>query len=167
MLLLWSLLNVVVLLGLLYIFGRAALLVKRHMGLGAALFFCGGLLAIGGQSGPAANNLPAANLLGSLPPGTPLGNASSLQTIPLGSGFSKMQLLAEYWVQQGAPKPRGLYFTVAGFLLGHRWQPLTGMLVPQGSRLRYTAVVRHEWTLLGSPVFSSQDEYIGLMPAAG
>ncbi len=165
-LLLWSLLNVAVLLGVLYLFGRAALLLNKYVGLGAALFFSLALLAVGcGKSGTVASSLPTQNLLGALPPGTPLGNSSSLQTIELGVSFNKIQLLAEYWDERGVLKPRGLYATVAGLTLGHRWQPIQGILMPKGSQLRYTAILRHEWTLLGQPIFSSVDGYTGLMPA--
>lgn len=163
LLILWSLLNLVVLLSLLYFFGRAVVLLYKHVGLGAALFFGLGMLTVGwGRSGPEDTN-GQQNMLGALPPGTPLGNGSSIQTIPLG-GFNKIQLLAEYWADQGVAKPRGLYMAIAGFTLGHRWQPVDGALVSEGARLRYTAVLRHDWLLLGQPVFASLNEYTGIMP---
>ena len=102
-------------------------------------------------------------MLGALPPGTPLGNSSSIQTISLG-GFNKIQLLAEYWTNQGVVKPRGLYMAIAGSTLGHRWKSVDGALTPEGVRLRYIAILRHEWLLLGQPVFASVDEYTGIMP---
>ena len=135
------------------------------MGLSAALFLCLGLLVISGKRSDLVTRFTSnQNLLGTLPPGTPLGNASSLQSISLGVFFNKIQLLAEYWSQPGVLKPRGSYVTTAGFMLGHQWQPISGTLVQQGAHLRYTAVLRHEWMLLGSPVFSSLNEYTGLMP---
>ena len=45
--LLWSFLNVAVLLSILYIFFRAAKLLKQYVSVGAALFFGFGLLLIG------------------------------------------------------------------------------------------------------------------------
>lgn len=163
LLILWSLLNLVLLLGLFYFFVRAVLLLNKHIGRGAALFFALGMLTVGcGRSGPEDNGAQQ-NMLGALPPGTPLGNSRSLQTIPLG-GFNKIQLLAEYWTNQGVVKPRGLYVVIAGLTLGHRWQPVAGALIPEGVRLHYTAVLRHEWMLLGQPVFASVDEYTGIMP---
>ena len=163
LLILWSLLNLVLQLGLLYFFGRAVLLLNKHVGRGAALFFGLGMLAVGcGRSGP-EDTSGQQNMLGALPPGTPLGNGSSVQTISLG-GFNKIQLLAEYWTNQGVVKPRGLYVAIAGFTLGHRWRPVDGTLIPEGVQLHYTAILRHEWLLLGQPVFTSVNEYTGTMP---
>ncbi len=164
-LILWSLLNLALQLGLLYFFGRAILLLNRHIGRGAALFFALGMLTVGcGRFGP-KDDSGQQNMLGALPHGTPLGNSRSLQTIPLG-GFNKIQLLAEYWTNQEVVKPRGLYVVIAGLTLGHRWQPVDGTLTPEGVRLHYTAILRHEWLLLGQPVFASIDEYTGIMPEA-
>ena len=162
-LILWSLLNLGLQLGLFYFFVRAAWLLDRHIGRGAALFFVLGMLTVGCSRFGPKDNSGQQNMLGALPPGTPSGNSSSLQTIPLG-GFNKIQLLAEYWTNEGAVKPRGLYMVIAGLTLGHRWQPVHGALIPEGVRLRYTAILRHEWLLLGQPVFASVDEYTGIMP---
>jgi hypothetical protein len=162
-LILWSLLNLVLQLGLFYFFVRAALLLNKHIGRGAALFFVLGMLTVGCGRFEAKDNNAQQNMLGPLPPGIPLGNSRSLQTIPLG-GINKIQLLAEYWTNQGIVKPRGLYVVIAGLTFGHRWQPVDGTLTPEGARLHYTAILRHEWLLLGQPVFASVDEYTGVMP---
>ena len=164
--LLWSLLNIAVLVGLLYTFGRVALVVKRRFGLGFALLFCLGLLAVGGNKVNSATPLtPTKNLLGTLVTGTPLGNSSSLQTIPLGVGAPTIHVLAEYWIKPDTLKPRGLYITTAGLLFGHQWQPIYGAMVQRSTQLHYTATVRHDWMLLGNSVFSSVHEYAGLLPA--
>jgi len=165
---LWSALNVALLLSLLYIFFRAAVLVKRHIGLGAALFFGFGLLLIGcSKSGAGASVIPSANLLTTVPKDAPLANTSAVQHIDLG-GTNKLILLTEYYTENGRiTKPRGLYATVSGFMLGHTWEPLYGRLEKRGNRLYYMAAINHHWNLLGMRVLTQGgEEFEGFMPDA-
>ncbi|GAB3293286.1 hypothetical protein ACFQT0_05925 [Hymenobacter humi] len=164
--LLWSILNVALLLAFLYIFCRAALLVKRHIGLAAALFFGFGLLLVGcSKSGKGAAALSPVNLLTSVPKDAPLANATAIQRIDLG-GTNKLELLAEYYTQDGTiTKPRGLYATLSGFMLGHAWQPVTGWVGKRGNGLHYMAAINHHWDLLGVRVFTQAGEqFEGIMP---
>jgi hypothetical protein len=158
---LWSALNVVLFAGLVYIFFRAAKLVKQHIGWPAAIFFVVGLTIIASRPSSAipGNN----NLLLGIPQNTPLGNASTLKLVHLGSN-NDLNLLAEYHQQNGLVRPRGLYASVSGFLLGHTWQLVTGMLEQRGSQLQYTAVLTHNWNLLGMRVFSQTNDFTGFMP---
>jgi hypothetical protein len=163
--LLWSGLNIVAILGLLYVFFRAAQLLRQHVSWAAALFFSMGLLAIGcGKTKNQASSIPEQNLLGAVPKGTPLGNGSSLQNVKF--GFNTLQLLAEYRAEQGIAKPRGLYASIAGLTLGHTWQPIAGTVVQRGQQLYYTATLSHEWTLLGNLVYTNSETYEGFMPIA-
>jgi hypothetical protein len=165
---LWSALNIVVLLGCLYIFGRALILVRRHIGLMAALFFSFGLFLIGcGKSSTDAPATAPVNLLTSVPSNAPLANASVVQHVALG-GTNQLILLAEYYTENGRiTKPRGLFATVSGFMLGHTWQPVTGFVEKRGDRLFYTAAINHHWSLLGVPVFTQGGEiFEGYMPSA-
>ena len=157
--LLWSFLNGAVLLSILYIFFRAAKLLKQHVSVGAALFFGFGLLLIGCsklETGtPAA---ASANLLTTAPLKAPIANASVLQHVALG-GSNQLILLAEYYTENGRiTKPRGFYATVSGFMLGHAWQPVTGFLEKRGNQLHYTAFINHHWSLLGVRVFTQGGE---------
>jgi hypothetical protein len=106
-----------------------------------------------------------ANLLGSLPANTPLGNGSATNTTALGSGM-KLHMLAEYFETDGVVKPRGLYTAIQGVVIGHRWHPLLGRVEQAGQQLRYMAVLEHTWLLLGTPVFKQTQEYSGAMPLA-
>lgn len=158
---LWSALNAGLFVGLVYIFFRAAKLVKQHIGWPAAVFFVVGLTIIASRP---ASSLPGNNnLLPGIPPNAPLGNASTLKLVPLG-GSNNLNLLAEYHQQNGLVRPRGFYAFVSGFWLGHTWQPVTGLLEQRGSQLYYTAVLTHNWNLLGVPVFSQTTDFTGFMP---
>jgi len=160
---LWSTLNVVLFAGLVYVFFQAAKLVKQHIGWLAAVFFVIGLLFIANRP---ASSLPSnENLLPGIPKNAPLGNASTLKLIHLGSS-NELNLLAEYHQNNGLVRPRGLYANVSGFLLGHTWQPITGLLEQRGSQLYYNAVLTHNWNLLGIRVFSQTTNFKGLMPVS-
>lgn len=158
---LWSALNAGLFVGLVYIFFRAAKLVKQHIGWPAAVCFVVGLTVI--ASRPASSLLNNDNLLPGIPQNAPLGNASTLKLVPLG-GSNNLNLLAEYHQQNGLVRPRGLYASVSGFWLGHTWQPVTGLLEQRGSQLYYNAVLTHSWNLLGVPVFSQTTDFTGFMP---
>ncbi|RYU84410.1 hypothetical protein [Hymenobacter persicinus] len=162
--LLWSALNLGLLLGFLYLSFRAVHLLKQHVGLGAAAVFGIFLLTMGSKARSTATSAPPQNLMAGARPGAPLGDGSALYSVPL--GFTTLQLVAEYYKTAGAVRPRGLYATVDGIGLGHRWQPLAGSLQPQGRQLRYSLALNHTWCLLGTPVFSSVSELEGLIPTA-
>jgi len=160
--LLWSALNLALWLSILYTFFRAARLVKQYIGMGTALFFGFGLLLIGCDKSP--NQLtPPSNLLSSVPKDAPLGNASSHQAINLG-GSNKLELRAEYYQENGKVRPRGLYATVSGFMVGHTWQPSGGFLEQSGRQLRYHTFLTHNWNLLGVQIFTQTEEFSGAIP---
>lgn len=162
--LLWSLLNLLLFAGVLYILFRATKLVKQHMGWGATLFFVFALLAIGGRK-VSSGSVAGQNLLAKAQ-GGPVANASAVQKIALG-GTNELTLIAEYNVEQGVMRPRGLYAPISGLLLGHEWEPVMGQLNQQGSQLHYTAVLHHHWFLLGMRVLTlSGEEFEGMMPPA-
>lgn len=159
---LWSAVNVALFLGLLYIFFRAAQLVRRHIGLGAALFFVFGLLLVGcTKSGNQSSQSTTQNMLSGIAKDTPLGNGSALKRIPM--GYNKLILLAEYRQENGIIKPRGLFATVSGVLVGHSWQPITGSLRQRRQQLHYTAIMRHTWNLLSIPVYNNMEQFEGEM----
>ncbi|MDO7850026.1 hypothetical protein [Hymenobacter convexus] len=166
--LLWSALNVLVLLGIVYILFRAAKLVRQHLGRGALLLFVLAVLVISRRSanptGPVKNLLARASTHGLF------SNAGANQTVDLG-GSNRLFLRAEYDSSHNSLKPNGLYASISGFTLGHRWEPVMGTLQPHGTQLRYWAVLNHHWLLLGTPVLtSSGEEFEGLMntqPAIG
>lgn len=165
---LWSALNIALLLSLLYIFFRAAVLVKRHIGLGAALFFGFGLLLIGcSKSGKKATSVSSANLLTSVPKNAPFANTSAVQYIDLGA-TNQLILLTEYYTENDSiVKPRGLYASVSGLMVGHSWEPVSGFIEKRGNRLYYTTVINHHWDLLGMRVFTQALEvFEGFMPPA-
>ena len=163
--LLWSALNAVVFLGIGYLFFRAARLVQQHMGVSAALLFVGGLLTV--SCGRTSTPITAPkNLLVNIPANAPLGNAKATWHTALG-GSNTLFLLAEYRVSNGLIIPRGLFATVSGITLGHRWEPTTGMLEQKGTQVQSLAVLNHQWLLLGTPVFTSSNEiFEGLMTVA-
>jgi hypothetical protein len=158
---LWSALNIGLFVGLVYLFFRAAKLVKQHMGWLAAICFVAGLTIIAGK--PASSFPSNENLLLGIPKNAPLGNASALKLVLLG-GSNYLNLLAKYHQQNGLVQPRGLYASVSGFQLAHTWQPVTGHLEQRGSQLHYTAVLTHNWNLLGIHVFSQTTDFTGFMP---
>ena len=150
---LWSLLNAALLFGFLHIFFRAAKLLKQYVGLGASLFFMFGLLTIGcGRPSEKSAKLPPENLLAGKQKDIPLGNGSSHQQVALG-GSNTLFVLAEYYKQDDIIRPRGLFATVSGLTLGHRWQPLGGTLTQHDQQLHYELTLKHEWLLLGTPVY--------------
>ena len=163
--LLWSVLNVVFFLGISYLFFRIARLVQQHMGVSTALLFVCGLLVVGcGRTSKLVTS--PKNLLVNIPANAPLGNASATRHITLG-GSNTLFLLAEYRVSNDIIVPRGLFVTVSGIMLGHRWEPTTGMLKQRGTQVYFWAVLNHQWLLLGTPVFTSSSEiFEGLMTAA-
>ena len=129
------------------------------------MLFGAGVLQL--SSRPTAASLTSTatgNLLTDTLPNAPLGNASAVQKVGLGS--NKLELLAEYYQSDTLVRPRGLYATVSGVVAGHRWKPLSGSLAPSGRQLRYSIVLQHDWLLLGTVLYSSQAEvFTGLMPA--
>lgn len=160
--LLWSVLNILVLIGIGYILFRAAKLVRQHMGWGATLLFVCALLVLNGRntSGPTR---PAKNLLANPSEHGHPANASAGQNINLG-GSNELHLRAEFDSANNTLTPHGLYAVVSGIMLGHQWEPVLGMLQQQGSQLHYWTVLNHQWLLLGIPVFtSSGTEFEGLM----
>ena len=158
---LWSAPNGLVLLGIFYILFRAAGLVRRHMGTGAALLFVLAVLLISSRR-PAKPAGPSKNLIAKVPKSGPISNAGAGQTIDLG-GTNQLFLRAEYDSAGRTLTPNGLYAGVSGFMLGHDWEPLLGMLQPQGPQLRYWTVLNHHWLLLGTSVFTRGAEFEGLM----
>ncbi|RZL13382.1 MAG: hypothetical protein EOO62_08295 [Hymenobacter sp.] len=161
---LWSGLNVLVVLALLYLFFRVIILVKQYLGTGVAVLFIFGLLLISCRptEAPALENI---NLLAGAAPTMLLGNASSRYSIPLGMG-GQLQLLAEYQQEQQVVRPRGLYVLVSGLLIGHTWRPLVGRVKQAGQQLHYYVVMQHSWKLLRWTIFSEAREFEGLMPIA-
>ena len=160
--LLWSTLNVLVLLGICYILFRAAKLVWQHVGRGTALLLVLVLLILSNRSSssPPEQNR---NLLAKTSEHGPLANASAGQTIDLG-GSNHLYLRAEFDSAKNTFTPHGLYAGVSGFMLGHRWEPISGMLHQQGDQLRYRTVFNHHWLLFGTTVFTSGGvEFEGLM----
>lgn len=162
--LLWSALNVAVALGLLYAVVQAARLLRQRFGLALAAFFSLGMVLLSCRSTDQPTILNA-NLLGTLPPNTPIGNGRATNTTALGGGI-KLTILAEYFEAAGVVTPRGLYPVIVGVVAGHRWRPVTGTVEQAGRQLRYMAVLEHSWLLLGIPVFKQTQEYTGTMPLA-
>ena len=150
---LWSLLNVVAYLGLFYLLFHATKLLKQRFNLATAVFFLIGLVAVSGSSKPQPKTSAAPNLLSGIPANTPLGNGSVTKKISIGS--NSLFLLAEYHKEDSVIRPRGLFAVVSGFTLGHRWEPSAGSLVQHNNQLRYRLMMRHEWQLLGSTIYSS------------
>jgi hypothetical protein len=160
--LLWSALNALLLLGIIYILYRAAKLLKQHLGWGAALFFVFALLMISSRSSTNQSG-PPQNLLSDASKSGPVANASAHQTIDL-KGTNKLSLVAEYDSSNGKLVPRGLYATVSGFVFGHNWKPGLGMLQQQGTQLQYWVTMNHEWLLLNLPIFTQDgEEFQGTM----
>lgn len=128
------------------------------------MFFMFGLLTIGcGRSGTKSAELPPENLLVGKRKDIPLGNGSSHQQVALG-GSNTLHVLAEYYKQDNIIRPRGLFATVSGLTLGHRWQPLGGTLTQHRQQLRYELRLKHEWLLLGTPVYVTSTASTGLLP---
>jgi hypothetical protein len=159
---LWSALNLTLLLGTAYILFRAAKLVYQHMGSGAMLLFVFALLVLSRHRAAEPSSLNK-NLLTKSAQHGPVSNASAQQTISLG-GTNQLYLLAEYDANGNTFRPRGLYTSVSGVMLGHQWEPNLGMLQQEGQRLHYWTVLTHHWLLLGTPVFTSSGvEYEGFI----
>lgn len=153
---LWSVLNMVLLLGACALLFRAVQLVWQRVGRGAALFLALALVLLLNQR-PGSPAGPAKNLLAQAPTHGPVANAGTSKVIALG-GTNQLFLRAEYNIHGSTLTPKGLYATVSGIVLGHQWEPSMGMLQPEGPRLHYWAVLNHRWLLLGTPVFTSSGE---------
>ncbi|MCB2407038.1 hypothetical protein [Hymenobacter lucidus] len=150
---LWSLLNLVAYLGLFYLLFHAVKLLKQRFNVAVAVFFFLGIAALSGRSKPQPKTLSAPNLLAGIPANTPLGNGSATEKTSLGT--SSLFILAEYYKQDSVIQPRGLFATVSGFTLGHRWEPSAGTVVQHRNQLQYRLLMHHEWQLLGSTLYTS------------
>ena len=150
---LWSVLNLVAYLALLYLVIQATNLLKQHINLGAALFFLFGLIFLSGST--VTNSQPPSppNLLSGTPPDAPLSNAHALEKISLGS--NTLSLVAEYYEQDSLLRPRRLCAVISGLTLGHQWQPLAGSLTQHGNQMRYQVQVSHGWKLFGKLLYTS------------
>lgn len=60
--------------------------------------------------------------------------------------------------------PTGMYVSMAGFVLGHKWKPVMGSVFQRQNRLRYQVMLTHEWLLMGVSLYTSLDEYAGTIP---
>lgn len=63
-------------------------------------------------------------------------------------------------------QPTGLYVTVSGLLLGHKWKPIAGIANANTRQLSYNVHMSHDWKLLGATLYTTTEEYTGHMSTA-
>lgn len=159
--LLWSILNVLVLGLFLYASYRVARYLQQHIGFVLAFTFVLGLLIIRGNAREEVTK--PKNLLANENRSSPSANMSFLHSVPITSTHS-LSLLVEAKREGAKVTPTGLYLSVAGFILGHKWEPIMGLVFQQKARLRYQIILIHEWRLMGVNLYTSSEEYAGIMP---
>ncbi|MBX0291250.1 hypothetical protein K3G63_12425 [Hymenobacter sp. HSC-4F20] len=164
--LLWSIFNILILLLILYAWIRVLLLLRRHIGLGLTLVVALSWLLMGGSRsdspGPASK---ARNLLAPEPGHGQLVNWSTHHSATL-TPLHQLTIRVEGQRTAAEVQPTGLYTTVSGWMLGHSWQPLLGMVNKTANGLSYNIFLLHEWKLLNARLYVSSEEYTGTLPAA-
>ncbi|WP_426493215.1 hypothetical protein [Hymenobacter sp. 102] len=157
--LVWTILNVILLLGIVYAWFKVLMVLRRQLGLGLSLLFLLSLSVKGSQEpeGKIPNLLAPTNN-GQLP-----GNWSQSTTITLNPN-NKLQLLFEGMRTDSSFIIRGVYPTISGLMLGHTWKPLLGTAHVQQQQVAYDVILLHQWKLLGVPLYVSSEEYQDRLP---
>lgn len=161
---LWSVLNLVVLVVFGYACVRVFKVLRREIGTALALLFLLGLFAFRNSSNPEFHS-KAKNLLAREAGSNGIGNAAWQRNVELNAN-NKLSILVEGRKTGTTIEPLGLYTTVSGLMLGHKWTPLSGSAYPQSNKLAYNILLLHEWSLLGVRLYVSSEEYEGILSAA-
>ncbi|QJX46175.1 hypothetical protein HMJ29_04175 [Hymenobacter taeanensis] len=54
--------------------------------------------------------------------------------------------------------------TTIPFMLGHSWSAQDGILNVKDNAFQYDVSVKHDWSVLGTQVYTSMENYTGQMP---
>ncbi|RSK51160.1 hypothetical protein [Hymenobacter rigui] len=157
--LLWTILNVILLVCVVFAWFKVLILLRRQLGLGLALLFLMSLSVKSSQE--PEGNIP--NLLAPANNGQPLGNWSQSTTVTLNPN-NKLHLIFEGTRTDSSFVVSGLYPTISGLMLGHTWKPLGGTANVQQHQVAYDVILLHQWKLLGIPLYTSSGEYKNRFP---
>ncbi|MBT9394732.1 hypothetical protein KLP40_16300 [Hymenobacter sp. NST-14] len=158
--LLWTGLNILLLLLIAYAWFRVFKVLRRQIGLGLTVLFMLSLTLRGSSS---TSNTKARNLLENGRLEHPIGNWGSSASVAL-SPNNKLHLRFEGVRTDSTLRIQGMYSGVSGLVLGHEWKPLAGMAHAKKQGVSYEVFLSHEWKLLGIGLYISSEEYTGMAP---
>jgi hypothetical protein len=158
---LWTGLNLVLLLAILYAWLKVLKILRREIGLGLAMLFMLSLSFRGSNTSPETR---PKNLLATEQRSKALGNWNGIASIKL-SPINKLHLLFEGMQTDSTLQASGMYATTSGFLLGHRWEPVAGITNSAPKGISYQVIMTHEWKLLGTGFYISTENYSGNVSA--
>lgn len=170
--LLWTLMNIALFIFFLVICFRATKLVKEKIGPFAALIFVIGLFAFANKKED--NQDTFVRNLNDQTSFVAVQNSASMQT----ANFSAHETLASYAGSaltmnvffaadsSGSRKiAQKVYFSINGFVGGHRWEPLSVQITPNASvdTFRYEVRSLLKWNLLGITLYTQQKDFSGTL----
>lgn len=158
--LLWTSLNILLLLLITYAWFKVLRVLHRQIGLGLAVLFMLSLTLRGSNSN---SNIQDKNLLGNGRLEHPIGNWGSSGTIALNPN-NELHLRLEGIRTDSTIRVNGMYCSVSGLMIGHEWKPLTGMASAWKHGISYEVLLIHEWKLLGIGLYTNSEEYTGIVP---
>jgi hypothetical protein len=159
--LLWTGLNLVLLLLVLYAWFRVLKVLRREIGLGLAVLF---MLSMSFRGNNSSLDTRPKNLLATEQRSTALGNWSTSASVKL-TPINNLHLIFEGMRTDSTVQASSMYATTSGLLLGHRWEPMAGITNPASAGLSYQVVMVHEWKLLGIGFYTSTEDYSGNVSA--
>jgi hypothetical protein len=168
--LLWGLLNIGIFLFFISVCINATKLLRREIGLFAAVIFVFGLLSFVAGSNDKSDNLePNSNQTKTWK----FVSADSLKSsntyfheIDLEkTWFTKYELGIIYGKEQQKNIPINAYSSVTGFLSGTNWKPISIIVnrTDNNNRFEYAVDGVVEWNLLGLTIFSQMKEFRGII----
>ncbi|WBO83543.1 hypothetical protein [Hymenobacter yonginensis] len=160
--LLWTGLNIFLLLLIAYAWFRVLRVLRRQIGLGLAVLF---MLSLALRGSSSTSDTKARNLLENGRLEHPIGNWGSSASIPLNPN-NELCLRFEGVRTDSTLRVHGMYSSISGLMLGHEWKPLAGMANTRKQGVSYEIFLSHEWKLLGIGLYVSSEEYTGMAPLA-
>lgn len=159
--LLWSLLNVILILAFLYACFQVFKVLRREIGLGLSLLFLLGLAAFKSTESEEKNG-SVKNLLERSENLKSLGNWRSNQIVEMqNNSYNKLNILVEAEHTDSTLRPLGLYPSVSGIIIGHDWKPWVGLVNTKDGQLTYQVILLHDWKLMGIKLYTTSEEYAG------
>lgn len=156
--LLWTGLNILLLLLIIYAWFRVFKVLRREIGLGLAVLF---MLSLSLRGNNSTSDGRPENLLADERKEHPIGNWGSSANIPLNPN-NALHLRFEGMRTDSTLRVHGMYSSVSGLMLGHEWKPIAGMANIRKQGISYEVFLIHEWKLLGIGLYTDSEEYTGI-----
>ncbi|MBC6697071.1 hypothetical protein [Hymenobacter sp. BT190] len=156
--LLWTGLNILLLLLIAYSWFRVFKVLHRQISLGLAALF---MLSLSLRSNNSTSADRPKNLLADERKEHPIGNWGTGAMVPLNPN-NALHLRFEGIRTDSTLRVHGMYSSVSGLMLGHEWKPLAGMTNIRKQDISYEVFLIHEWKLLGITLYTASEEYTGI-----